>query len=409
MFGWEFPPHQTGGLATATSGLVKGLLGCGVRVTLVVPFPGSPDALPGLRIISTSGRHAALRRYRVPANIRPYVAPHDRWVELGEVLEGTRGSRLYGEDLLAEVERFAAVAGLIASRERHDVIDCHDWITFAAGLAARRVSGRPLVAHMHATERDRSGVGRNEGIVRREAEGLHRATRVICNSHRLKRQVVADYGVNPERVDVVHWGIDEASSHPESLRPGPFPPEDPVVLFIGRVTFQKGPDHFVEVARRVSGFIPEARFVVAGTGDMLPGIIEQTVASGLADRMHFAGGLAGPEVERAFRMARVCVMPSVSEPFGLVALECLRSGTPCIIPRSSGVAEVVQNAFRADFWDIEAMADRIVAILRHPELHEELRRRGLAEVATPRFTLEEAARRTIDVYRRVLAMVGGNP
>lgn len=408
MFGWEFPPHQTGGLATATHGLVKGLLACGIRVTLVVPVPRPPTAPGGLRIVSASGSHAELRRYRVAANIRPYVTPGGRPVELGRVLEGTTGS-LYGVDLFEEVDRFAAVAGLIAAREEHDVIDCHDWITFGAGIEARRVSGRALVAHMHATERDRSGDARNEEIVRREREGLRQATRVVCNSHALERQIVREYGVDPERVDVVHWGIDRAHGDPESLGPGPFPAEEPVVLFLGRVTFQKGPDYFVEIARRVSEFVPEARFVLAGTGDMLPAIIEQSVEVGLADRMHFAGALAGPEVERAFRMARVCVMPSVSEPFGLVALESLRAGTPCIVPRNSGVAEVLRNAFRAEFWDVEAIADRVVAILEHPELHEELREQGLAEVAGPRFTLEEAARRTIAAYRRALATVGESP
>ena len=175
-----------------------------------------------------------------------------------------------------------------------------------------------------------------------------------------------------------------------------------MVLFVGRVTRQKGPDYFIDMARRVADVVPRVRFVVVGTGDLLPRIIERTVELGLAERVHFTGGVSGPDVDRAFRMATVCVMPSVSEPFGLVALESLRNGTPVIVARDAGVAEVVRNALRADCWDIERMADQVVGIIRHRELHRELREHGLREVTHPRFGLAEPARRTVDVYQRAL-------
>jgi len=194
---------------------------------------------------------------------------------------------------------------------------------------------------------------------------------------------------------------------PGPPRGSPFPPDDPVVLFIGRITRQKGPETFVRVARRVADYVPKARFLIAGAGDLLPAVIEHAVAVGLADRVHFAGPLAGPDVDRAYRLADVCVMPSVSEPFGLVALESLRNGTPCIVPKTAGASETLHNAFKVDFWDVDEMANQVVALLRHRALRDELNRRGLEELSQSRFGLDEPARRTIECYWRALASAGG--
>ena len=405
MFGWEFPPHQAGGLATATLGLVKGLLSTGVQVTLVVPFPIDDSTLPALRLVSTAGFPTVMRQVRVPSPLTAYggVAEYAAArVPVARRLPGTRGTTPYGIDLFHEIERFADVAAEIAQTEPHDVIDCHDWITYPAAQRAREVSGRPLVAHIHATERDRSGAGEDPEIRRREREGLLTADQVICNSLRMRRQVVESYKVDPTRIHVVPWGLDDPGAAPEVPEPQPFPDDEPVVVFVGRVTRQKGPDYFIDMARRVADVVPRVRFVVVGTGDLLPRIIERTVELGLAERVHFTGGVSGLDVDRAFRMATVCVMPSVSEPFGLVALESLRNGTPVIVARDAGVAEVVRNALRADFWDIERMADQVVGIIRYRELHRELREHGLREVTHSRFGLAEPARRTVDVYQRAL-------
>ncbi len=408
MFGWEFPPYQAGGLATATSGLVKGLLRNGVDVTLVVPFQVEDAGIPGLRLRSTVGAKGRWKRIRVPSPVQAYHTVEQYALQWEETKRGTGGrGNPYGANLFEEIERFAEIAEDIAAEEPHDVIDCHDWITYPAARRAAAVSGRPLVAHLHATERDRSGDGANPEIQRREREGVLAAHRIICNSRMMKRQVVAEYGAVPGRVAVVPWGIDEQVAKADLEVPRPFGDDAPVVLFLGRVTRQKGPEFFVEVARRVADVEPETRFLMVGTGDLLPRIIERTVALGLAERVHFAGGLSGPDVDRAFRMATVCVMPSVSEPFGLVALESLRSGTPCILPRESGVAEVVRHALRADFWDVEQMADQVVGVLRHRVLHRELQRRGAAEVRSPRFSLDEPARGTARVYREAMNVSTG--
>jgi glycogen(starch) synthase len=403
MFGWEFPPFQAGGLATATLGLVKGLLNQGLDVTLVVPFVIGEAAppLPSLRIVSAADVPVALRTLRVASPLAPYAGAEEYQV-LSERARSAAPGAPYGRNLFEEVERFAAAAAEIARTEPHDLIDTHDWITFAAGIRARAISGKPLVAHIHATEFDRVGGHGNPEIERREREGLHAADRIIANSHALRRQVIERLGVSPEKVDVVHWGVD-APPPAEELADLDVARHRPTVLFLGRVTRQKGPDYFVEIAARVVQFVPDAQFILAGTGDLLPRVIERSVELGLAGAMHFAGPLVGPEVDRAFRAADVCVMPSVSEPFGLVALESLRNGTPVIVPRTSGVAEVVSHAFKSDFWDVERMADQVVALLRHPDLWQEMCERGQAEIAHPRFGLNEPARRTASSYRSVLA------
>ncbi len=402
MFGWEFPPFQAGGLATATLGLVKGLLNQGLDVTLVVPFPtqGAAAPLPRLHVVSAADVPVTLRTHRIASPLAPYAGAEEYQVLSERAWAAAPGSP-YGRNLFEEVERYAEAAAEIARTEPHDIIDTHDWITFAAGIRARAISGKPLVAHIHATEFDRVGEPGNPEIERREIEGLNAADRIIANSHALRRQVIERLGVPADKVDVVHWGVD-APPPDVDLPEVEVARHRPTVLFLGRVTRQKGPDFFVEVAARVIRFVPDAQFIVAGTGDLLPRMIERSVELGLAGAMHFAGPLSGPDVDRAFRAADVCVMPSVSEPFGLVALESLRNGTPVIVPKTSGVAEVLSHAFKSDFWDVDRMADQVVALLRHPELWQELHERSRAEVQQPRFGLDEPARRTASSYRTTL-------
>jgi glycosyltransferase involved in cell wall biosynthesis len=404
MFGWEFPPYQAGGLATATVGLVKGLLRVGVDVTLAVPFPAEDNPVPGLKLLGrVEEARERLTVHRIESPLVPYGSARQYEEVYARTRPGSPSRPVYGANLFDEVERFAAIAGELAAAEPHDLIDAHDWITYAAGLAAREVSGRPLVAHIHATEFDRTGGDGNPEIVRRERGGMLAADRVISNSLRLKRQCVERYAVPAARIDVVHWGIDAgATENGEAPTPSPFDSETPVVLFLGRVTGQKGPDYFIEMAGRVAAFVPRARFVLAGSGDLLPRLMERSAELGIADRVHFTGGLVRAEVEQVIRMADVCVMPSRNEPFGIVALESLLHGTPCIVPKDSGVAEVVRNAFKVDCWDIDELTNKVVAILKHRVLQEELSELGRRELATDQFSLEGPAKLTALAYERAL-------
>jgi glycosyltransferase involved in cell wall biosynthesis len=227
------------------------------------------------------------------------------------------------------------------------------------------------------------------------------ADRVISNSAMLRRKVVEHYAIPPDKIEVVHFGIDAAPEQDQADLP--VAAGRPTVLFLGRVTRQKGPEYFIEVARRVADHVPPAQFVLAGTGDLLPHVIERTVELDLADRVHFAGPVQGAEVDRLYRASDVCVMSSVSEPLGLVAMESLRNGTPCVIPKDAGVSEVLRHAFRVDFWDVEETANKVVGLLTHRVLWEEMSEAGLAEVRSPRLGLEEAAGKTAAVYARALS------
>jgi glycosyltransferase involved in cell wall biosynthesis len=410
MFGWEFPPFQAGGLATATVGLVKGLLRNRTDVTLVVPFPAERSPLPELRLVSADGpTQDQLVVHRIPSPMTPYGGPQE-YQEIFSTIKGKArsGGAVYGADLFQEVTRYAGLAAGIAATEPHDVIDTHDWLTYAAGIEARKASGKPLVAHIHATEFDRAGEGANPEICHREWEGMTAADRVIANSDALRRVCRERYGIPDWKMDVVHWGIDAAGFQADRSGENPFRPKVPIVLFLGRVTWQKGPDYFIEMAGKVAGFVPQAKFVVAGQGDMLPHLIRRAAELGIAHRVHFTGGVQGADVHRLYRMADVCVMPSVSEPFGLVALESLRNGTPCIMPKTAGVAEVVSNAFKVDFWDVDTMTDQIVALLRYPVLRDELSQNGQAELETRRFSLEEPARLTAEAYHRAMSSSMGS-
>ena len=401
MFGWEFPPFQAGGLATATLGLVKGLLARGTEVTLVVPFAASGTDVPGLRLVSAAEPRPGLRSIRVESPLQPYAGAEE-YLVLSDRRAGTAGSSVYGSNLFDEVERYADIAATIAAEEPHDLIDTHDWITFAAGARAREVSGKPLVAHIHATEYDRCGGRGNPEIHRRERAGMLEADRVISNSAMLRRRVMEEYEIPGDKIDVVHFGV-EASAEKSATEDLPVADGRPTVLFLGRVTRQKGPEYFIETARRVADHVPRVQFVVAGTGDLLPHVIERTVELDLADRVHFAGPVPAADVDRLYRAADVCVMPSVSEPLGLVALESLRNGTPCVIPKESGVAEVVRHAFRVDFWDVEETANKVVGLLTHPALWEEMSEAGLEKVRSPKLGLDEAAGKTAAVYARTLS------
>lgn len=321
--------------------------------------------------------------------------------ELGGALHGARRlsfSGSYGPDLMGEVARFALAVGEASRRETFDVIHAHDWMTYPAGLVASRLSGKPLVVHMHACEYDRSGEHVNARIRELEQLGLDGADRIICVSHYTSRMLRTHYRVDRSRLRVVHNAVTHkeqvAALHAEKTLP------EPIVLFLGRVTFQKGPDYFLEAAARVVRVEPFVKFVISGSGDMLPRMIERAARLGLARHVHFTGFLRGAEVERMYAMADIYVMPSVSEPFGISPLEAMALDVPVIVSRQSGVSEVLVNALKVDFWDVQEMANKILALLRYPALREQLSTEGREEVRRLRW--DQRARAVVDVYKEVL-------
>jgi glycogen(starch) synthase len=305
----------------------------------------------------------------------------------------------YEGDMHAAAERYARLCvALIRTDRGHssgfDCIHAHDWMTFPAGIALAHVTRKPLVVHIHSTEFDRSGENIDQRVYNIERRGMHAASRIICVSNLTQSICVRRYGVDPRRCEVVYNGIDSEAVQPHEG--DHIESKDRIVLFLGRITMQKGPEYFIRAAKRVLEKCPDAKFVVAGSGDMAIRMIEEAAHLGIGSRVLFTGFLRGRDVDRIFRMADVYVMPSVSEPFGIAPLEAMRNDVPVIISKQSGVSEVLTHALKVDFWDIDEMANKIVAVLRHPPLGQTLREHGSFELR--RLTWDGAAQRCVRVY-----------
>lgn len=422
MFGWEFPPHITGGLGTACLGMTRGLLHQGVELVFVLPkLFGGEEGSKRMRLLSAEQVGLTMneeevvqylshiRIVGVDSFLHPYLnieevfSSPDQFVANGFRVQHWSQRHFtfsgnYGASLLEEVARYALVATAIAKQESYDIIHAHDWLTYLAGLAAKRVSGKPLVVHVHATEFDRSGENVNQLVYDIERAGMEGADRVITVSHRTRETVIERYGIPSDKVETVHNAVEFAMERKEALQ-CPFP--EKVVTFLGRVTFQKGPDYFVEAAYRVLQKMDNVRFVMAGSGDMLNSMIRRVAALGISTHFHFAGFLKGDEVDKMYRMSDVYVMPSVSEPFGITPLEAMRNGVPVIISRQSGVAEVLKYAIKIDFWDIDAMADAIYGLLNYGALQHFFQEHGQEEVTTLKW--DSAALHIKEIYERLLS------
>jgi len=401
MFGWEFPPFKTGGLGTACYDLTRGLSCKGIDVIFVMPKTPENAKSDFVKLIGANNLYGSIKMRKVSTILTPYMSSEAYSSELRRFrMSHETSSEVYGQNLYQEVIRYAEMAKIIAAQEDHDLIHAHDWMTYLAGINARNISGKPLVVHIHATEFDRTGGNPNPMISHLEYTGLNEADLIIANSNFTKNNVIRHYNINPDKIKVVHWGIDPENPYYNLNYSSPMNKNEKIVLFLGRVTIQKGPDYFIEVAKKVLDFKKNVRFVIAGSGDMLPRIIERAAELGISDKVTFTGFLHGADVHRAFQMADLYVMPSTSEPFGLVALESLKNNTPVIISKQSGVSEVLHNALKVDFWDINEMTNKIVNVLNYEELHHELEKNSFQEVQ--KFNLIKPAEKCIDAYNEAI-------
>jgi glycosyltransferase involved in cell wall biosynthesis len=310
------------------------------------------------------------------------------------------GPNPYDGDLVLASERYARFCVRAARGLAFDVIHAHDWITYPAGIALARLTGRPLVVHVHATEFDRSGDHVNQAVYNSARRGMHAAVRVICVSMLTRNLCVNRYGVPPEKIDVIYNGVDV---EPAAYGIKRIERNEKIVLYFGRITMQKGPEYFVRAAKRVLEVMPDVRFIVAGNGDQATRMIEMAAEMGIGSRMTFTGFLRGRDIPRVFSMADVYVMPSVSEPFGIAPLEAMGHRVPVIISRNSGVSEILTHALKVDFWDVDDIANKIVAVLRYPPLRNSLRDHGHFEVRG--ITWDGAARRCLGTYAKALSAV----
>lgn len=458
MFGWEFPPHISGGLGTACAGLTRALERENVDVIFSIPklhggeqsdrttfINASSIPIRQKKPIRSSGSETAAGKdhplktimerrtsrghtlLEVPSTLSAYTPPSEElsgglknWNYSFDVTSeqtvppssGASGSRpragklagytkkpyafsgLYGRDLLEEVRRYAQVGAEITRRNSFDVIHTHDWMTFPAGMEARKVSGKPLIVHLHSTEIDRSGKHVNPQVFAIEKQGMLQADKVVAVSQWTKNIAVNHYNIDEKKIEVVHNGVTlKESAITSSFRP---PLGSPVVTFLGRITHQKGPMYFAEAARKVHKQFPEVHFVVAGSGDQLPMMIQRIAQVHLSGHFHFTGFLTGEDIDRIWAMSNVYVMPSVSEPFGIAPLEAIQAGVPVIISKQAGVSEVMPHAMKVDFWDSEALAEAICNVLRFKSLVNTLKKNSAEEVKT--ITWEKAAKKLINLY-----------
>ncbi len=468
MLGWEFPPFISGGLGTACFGLTKSLSGIGVdimfvlprpvstpfstHVRLVSPRPGSPLALPTTEFrldefenVSFRTVDAALTSpYNTPADFvkdrGSFAASDTDSDDIADAPPGTAtlagasrfrrtGSKTppipptrdvastpmpgflnaaaganYAGDLFSEIQRYAALASEIARNESFDVVHAHDWMTFPAGLAVAGIKGVPLVVHVHSTEFDRSGLHIDQRIYDIERRGMHGAIKVIAVSSLTKNVITQHYGVDSGKVEVVYNAIEVNGSYDEEKYA--IHKDEKIVLFLGRITQQKGPEYFLAAAKKVLEVMDNVKFVMAGSGDMIRRTIEMAASMGIGHKVLFTGFLRGTDVEKVFKMADLYVMPSVSEPSGIAPLEAMSHDVPVIISKQSGVSEVLSNALKVDFWDINEMANKIVAVLRHPPLASTMREHGSFEIR--RMSWTDAAKACVNVYGQAIgAMSNG--
>lgn len=421
MFGWEFPPHISGGLGTACDGLTKGLAKHQVEILFVMPTASGDEDQSAVRIINASDVAAFETRedarnllekvqfLQVTSNLIPYLGPDEfteqvnlerekEWNEFRISFgQKYKFSGTYGSNLMEEVMRYALVASSIAKHHDFDVIHAHDWLTNMAGIAAKRVSGKPLVIHVHATEFDRTGEHVNEQVYELEKRGMEEADRIIAVSDLTRNTIINKYHINPQKVVTVHNAVDFSTVEDREISRGV--PEK-IVTFLGRITYQKGPEYFIEAAYKVLQKTQNVRFVMAGSGDMFNRSIRRVAKLGISSHFHFTGFLRGEDVKNMFAYSDVYVMPSVSEPFGISPLEAMRAGVPAIISKQSGVAEVLHHAIKVDFWDVHALADAIYGLLTYPALKTMTVRCGLEEVNALKWDV--AAAKVKKIYEDVL-------
>lgn len=455
MLGWEFPPFISGGLGTACYGLTKAMSGIGTdilfvlprpvstpfstHVRLVSPRPGSPLESPSTEfrldefenvtfrtiasqlsnpyqrpdsaaLTKTVAEHQTVRQATVvpPDQQEPArpAAQAQSSATPGFIGAPSAAGGNYAGDMFSEIQRYAALASEIARNESFDVVHAHDWMTFPAGLAVAGIKGVPLVVHVHSTEFDRSGVHIDQRIYDIERRGMHGAMKVIAVSHLTKALITHHYGVDPAKVEVVYNAIQSNGNS------GHYDPEEyaihkdeKIVLFLGRITMQKGPEYFLAAAKKVLEVMDNVKFVMAGSGDMIRRTIEMAAAMGIGHKVLFTGFLRGGDVDRVFKMADLYVMPSVSEPFGIAPLEAMSNDVPVIISKQSGVSEILTHALKVDFWDINEMANKIIAVLRHPPLASTLRQHGSFEIR--RLSWSDSARRCVEIYAQAQSAMNG--
>jgi len=427
MLGWEFPPFITGGLGTACYGLTKAMDQLGIEVTFVLPRIVEGKYVTHVKLLTPSSQREAssfgvgelknVKFRTLDSPLQPYSTPDVYRRRIEEILRqkqkihgGTVSSASqliggidYACDMYTEVHRYAALAAELAKTEEFDIVHAHDWMTYPAGIVVAAISGKPLVVHVHSTEFDRSGEHVNQMIYNIERQGMERANKVIAVSFYTRSIIISRYGISGEKVEVVHNGVERNNNNDWSLDESGIKKDEKIVLFLGRITMQKGPEYFLRAAQKVLEVMDNVKFVMVGSGDLMHRAVEMAAELGIGQKVLFTGFLRGEDVQKIYEMADLYVMPSVSEPFGIAPLEALNHDVPVIISKQSGVSEVLTHALKVDFWDVNEIANKIIAVLKYPPLQVTLRDHGGFEVRKLRW--KDSAAKCAKVYEEMLVGV----
>lgn len=398
MFGWEFPPHILGGLGTASYGLTKGLsVQQDMEITFCIPKPWGDEDQSFMKIIGMNSVPIVWRdpsweyvqervgSYMDPQlyfDLRSHIYADFNYMHVND-LGCMEFSGRYPDNLHEEINNYSVVAGVVARQQQYDIIHAHDWLTYPAGIHAKQVSGKPLVIHVHATDFDRSRGNVNPTVYSIEKDGMDHADCIMCVSELTRQTVINHYHQDPAKCFAMHNAVYPLADNLQAIvnqRKPSSERKEKVVTFLGRITMQKGPEYFIEAARKVLERTHNVRFCFAGSGDMMNAMIELAASYGIADRCHFPGFMKGAQVFECFRDSDVYVMPSVSEPFGISPLEAMQSGVPSIISKQSGCAEILDKCIKIDYWDIDAMSDAMYSLCTNPALHQYLQEEGKKEV-----------------------------
>jgi len=410
MFGWEYSPLMTGGLGVVCRDMAESLVNNGVVVNFVLPtIPKKIDSNQVNLINSSLHTDTQFKTHKITSILTPYMTVDSYYQTKKSITSNGEMKSLYEYNLFEEIERYTYNASRIASIEKYDVIHVHDWMTFGAGIAAKKISGKPLIMHVHSTEFDRSGGVPYPEILKLEKNGLRQADLIIAVSNRTKNVLVNKYGIKSEKIKVVYNAINHDNtvkldnnliSSISNNDISKNAKKEKVVLFLGRLSIQKGADFLLKAAKLVLDSVKDnVRFVFVGKGDMLGQLIHQSIDLGIAKNVSFLGFLDHGEIDKAYKHADLFVMPSVSEPFGLTSLEAIKNGTPVLVSKQSGVAEVIPNTLKVDYWDTEDMANKILAVLKYTSLSNALISNGYFDLS--KITWDSQTEKLIEEYKKL--------
>jgi len=397
MLGWELPPHNSGGLGVACYHLCKALAKRDIDIEFILPYKAD-HGIDFMEITAATPQDVA-------SVIKSGIA-YDSYKYIYS--DGT----VEWYDMFDQQAMYEVAVGQIVSQRHFDIIHAHDWLTFRAALRAKEILGCPVILHVHSVESDRAGGNRCNPMVREIEEiAFQAADRIVAVSDFTRQAIARDYGIPLDKIEVVHNSIERSDIVPleynlvntyqylAALRAQGYR----VVANVGRLTIQKGLPNLLRAAKIVIDKAPKTMFIIVGSGEQYFELLQMSADLGIAKHVIFTGFQRGKAWRDALNIADLFVMPSVSEPFGLAPLEAIGYGTPAMISKQSGVSEVLYNALKVDFWDIDEMANQIIAVVQNDPLRNELLMNSAKEL--DRLSWNNAADKIAHLYDRYAAGV----